>query len=190
LEESLVKEGFIGQIDLNAILSEDHVFGLEWTPRFGYDSTPSFIPLVDGDLGKLYSDFAMGQGSMELIETFSAGVRLTIPPYPVEHESNVAIQKVSPNYGIPIRGFKESQFNNLYFYEVTVDVKGGLIHADGPGVIAVVNSLEDDPTKAFENTYEIIESAKIPDVQYRTDLSELIPKMYKKIERRLHYARG
>ena len=182
-EDALIEESYCGQLDLNAIVNDSGVYGLEWTPRFGYDSIPSLIRLLDMDTGQFFSDLARGQGEMRLKCEFSAGVRFTIPPYPIEPEHNKAVLKESPNLGIPIRGFEEKDVKNLYFYEIMVE-HDDLVHADGMGVLGVASGIDDEPDAAFDIAYEILERAKIPDLQYRTDLGKTISEMYEKIEER------
>lgn len=181
VEKELIKENYIGQLDLNAIVNDDGLFGLEWTPRFGYDSIPSFLPLLTQETGKFFADLASGQGSMNLHDGCSAGVRFTIPPYPIEPESVKSLMRQQSNIGIPIRGFKERDKNNLYFYEVMLDGED-LVHGDGTGVIGVANCVCEEPKDAFAGAYKILDDVQIPDVQYRTDLGKVIPKMYEKIK--------
>ena len=188
-EKELIKIGYCGQLDLNAIVNENGLFGLEWTPRFGYDSLPTFLNLVDMDYGEFFYNLATGQGEMQLLDYFAAGVRFTIPPYPIEPQNkNKAVLKEAPNLGIPIRGFDPKNVKSLYFYEIMAE-GGDLVHADGLGTLGVVNALGECAEDAFCDAYALLEDVKIPDVQYRTDLGKKIPKMYEKIvEREESYA--
>src|SRR6185312_15704729 len=38
IEKLVVEEGHVGPMDLNAVVNDEGVWGLEWTPRFGYDA--------------------------------------------------------------------------------------------------------------------------------------------------------
>lgn len=183
VEDLLLKEGYCGQLDLNAIVNSEGVFGLEWTPRFGYDSIPSLIPLIEGELGKFFSDLASGTGRMKLKCDYSAGVRFTIPPYPIEPNKLRNVLKESPNLGVPIRGFSPDDIRNLYFYEVMLDDDDNLVHGDGTGLIGVAGGVSDEPKEAFAEAYGLLELASIPDLQYRDDLEEVIPEMYNEVEK-------
>jgi len=188
VEKELVKQQYCGQIDLNAIVNDKGIFGLEWTPRFGYDSIPTLLALLDLDIGEFFYNMATGKGKMRLMEEFAAGVRFTIPPYPIEPEHSRIVLKESPNLGVPVRGFQEEHVECVYFYEVMLEGED-LVHADGLGALGVANGISEDPADAFDEAYEILKDVKIPDVQYRTDLGEVIPKMYEKIlEREGSYA--
>lgn len=183
-EKELVKEGFVGPIDLNAIFNEDGVFGLEWTPRFGLDAMPTLLQIIDGDVGKLISDIVNDQADVfPYKDEFAGGVRLTIPPYPIETKTSKQIktvENVSPSYGLPICMPQEYE-DSYYYYEVKLE-EGQLIHSDGTGVIAVVSCSDKDCEEAIQDCYDILDEVKIPDKQYRTDLVEVLSDMYKEVE--------
>lgn len=174
LEDDLIKESFVGCIDLNAILSEQGPMGLEWTPRFGLDAMPTFLRLVDGDIGKLIADITLGQtDEMRLHDLIAGGVRISIPPYPIEPTTDVKkVLSQSPNIGVPIKGLEDA-----YYYEV-MKWEGELVHSSGTGVIAVVSDAADDVVDCLTIPYEILEGASIPDKQYRTDLQIVLPDMF------------
>jgi phosphoribosylamine--glycine ligase len=170
---------YIGPIDLNAIVNSSGFYGLEWTPRFGLDAMPTWLQLLKCDVGEVISGLIDGSlKEIELSEDFSSGVRVTIPPYPIEPESLKGIQRDSPNYGVPIRGVTDE--SKFYFYEVCQE-NGDYYHSDGTGVIAVVSNTDSDIRTSFESVYEILEDLKIPDKQYRTDLGEVIPELYDEV---------
>jgi phosphoribosylamine--glycine ligase len=173
IEEDLLKEGFIGCIDLNAILSEPGPKGLEWTPRFGLDAMPTFLHLLDQEIGQLISDIVSGQtNEMMLKDIIAGGVRISIPPYPIEPTTDVKkVLDQSPNMGVPIKGLDDA-----YLYEVMM-WEGELVHSPGTGVIGVVSDVAEDPEDTLIGPYEILEAANIPDKQYRTDLAEVLSDM-------------
>lgn len=176
IEASLVEENYIGPIDLNAIVNSEGIFGLEWTPRFGLDAMPSLLQLINEDLGKIISDSFESDSEMNLISCFSGGARLSIPPYPIEAENLEELEKNSPSVGIPIRGLEEYE-DNCYFYEV-MKKDNLLVHSSGTGVIACISDVGETPEECYDTVYDILDDCKIPDKQYRTDLSETLSKMY------------
>ena len=174
LENNLVEEHFVGCIDLNAILSDDGVRGLEWTPRFGLDAMPTLLALIDGEIGKLIADITTGQTkTMELLDMTAGGIRISIPPYPIEPVNLKTLLKESPNIDVPIRDLDEDY---TYFYEV-MKRDGELVHSSGTGAIAVVVDTNEDFEEVLELPYEILEKCRVPDKQYRTDLKEKLPEM-------------
>lgn len=187
IEGSLIKEGYIGPIDLNAILSEQGPRGLEWTPRFGLDAMPTLLHLVEGkDIGQIISDIVHGETKeMGLYDAISAGVRITIPPYPIEPiQSLKKVLSEAPNVGVPIRGLS---WNNTYFYEV-MDQDNELVHAPGTGIIGVVIERGDDAREILDEVRDVLDDARIPDKQYRTDLSDRLPEMCEEACEALEYA--
>ena len=182
IEDQCVKNKFIGTIDLNAIISDDIVYGLEWTPRFGLDAMPTFLQMLSMDVGEVISSFAKESGILKVRDTFAGGVRLSIPPYPLEPKHVKDVKLVSPNQGLPIRGLKEANKNNIYFYEIMLNKKQELIHSEGTGAILVASDTGATPEKSLELPYKIVEGVQVADKQYRTDLKTVLPKMYNEVK--------
>ena len=181
VEELCVKHNFIGQIDLNCVVNESGVYGLEWTPRFGYDATPTLLTLLETDFGEFFSNLARCQAvEVPVIESFAGGIRITIPPYPVEPKTGVDPEKFSPSMGVPIQNYEEYE-KELYFYEVQWG-EDGLEHSGGTGVIACAVGFGEDPVESLKQPKEILDALVIPDKQYRTDLDKVLPKMIAEVE--------
>jgi phosphoribosylamine-glycine ligase len=177
IEDLCIEHSYIGPIDLNTIINSDGIFGLEWTPRFGYDAMPTLLSLISCDVSQVISDLCEGNlKSFPIDEDVAAGIRVTIPPYPLEPNID-NIQKISPNLGIPIRGIREEDLDYIYFFEIMSDEDEELVHSDGTGVIFVASDVGSDVKKALKKPYKIIEDCKIPDKQYRTDLVEVLTEM-------------
>ena len=184
IESQCQAEQFTGNIDLNAVVNESGVYGLEWTPRFGYDATPTLLTLLTTDFGEFFHGLASGQLSeVSFNKKDAGGVRVTIPPYPAEPQEGTDPEKLSPSSGVPIQGYEEN-CDSLYFYEVKMD-KDQLVHSQGTGVIALALGIGDTPEECLEKPYKILEDLVVPDKQYRTDLSKVLSKMTKDV---LEYA--
>jgi len=164
-EKSLVENG--------CIVNDNGLYGLEWTPRFGLDAVCTWLQLLEQDLSSVFEGIYSGTISeYDLSEQIAGGVRISIPPYPLEKK------KVSDlkNEGIPIRGLGLND-QSAYFYEVQ-KVNGKLEHSAGTGVIACVSCTGNDSETALNRAYNIIEDCSVPDLQYRSDLTDVLPKMY------------
>jgi phosphoribosylamine--glycine ligase len=183
VESQVVASGHVGPMDLNAIVNDDGVWGLEWTPRFGYDSTPVQMFMFNKEVGKFFSDIARKQldYDMPLKDEFGAGVRFSIPPYPLEPPAVGDAQKVRPNGGIPIRGLTDKNAGSFFFYEVMED-DGKLVHCPGTGILGVAVGVCCKPWEAWELAYGALGDLKVPELQYRTDLSDKIGCLYHKVE--------
>jgi phosphoribosylamine--glycine ligase len=169
---------FIGPVDLNSVVNEEGVWGLEFTPRFGYDALPALLELVEGEIGPVIASMARGEvpTSLPLVNKHAAGLRVTIPPYPSEH--------FHPDEGIPIRGLTREDREHLYFYDVMLNPANQLVATPAYGtVVAITGSSFDGITGAFEGPMEIAKRAKIPQKQYRTDLPTLFVNEWAKLEK-------
>jgi len=183
VEEAIIGSGYIGPVDLNAVVNDEGVWALEFTPRFGYDATPTQAFMFREEIGKFFSDLSRGQldRHMPICDKFAAAVRFSIPPYPLDPEKLEDVQKVCPNIGIPVRGLTEKNAGHFYFYEVTED-DGRLHHSPGIGLLGISVGVEDKVWKAFDSAYEALSELKVPELQYRTDLGCVLENMYEKAD--------
>lgn len=173
------KNNFIGQLDLNTVINDSGVYGLEWTPRIGYSATPTLLNLLNIDFGQFFSDFLEGNlEEIDLENTQGHSVRLSISPYPTEPVEGVDTEEIAPSMGVPILDWERYQ-ESLYFYEVMLQ-DDQLVHSGGTGVIAEIQGTGDD--SAYNDIYEVAEEVHIPDKQYRTDLGKVIPKLVKEVK--------
>jgi len=87
LEDFFEETQWTGPIDINTVVTkEGEVFALEFTPRLGYDSFPTYLlGLFEGNFGSFVYRSCRGD-SVELPfkNGFAAGVRISIPPWPSE----------------------------------------------------------------------------------------------------------
>jgi phosphoribosylamine--glycine ligase len=176
ITDLLRERRYIGPIDINCVVSEGGIYGLEFTPRFGYDALPTLLYSLCGfDFGAFIESCASGEvPDVELKDGFAAGVRLTLPPYPSS--------KGEASAGIPIRGFREEDKLSFYPYNVALQNEE-LESSGGVGILGVMNGIGECVGEAFAKAYEILSRLKIPEVQYRTDLSEACLKDYRELER-------
>jgi phosphoribosylamine--glycine ligase len=182
IEDLCVEHSYIGPIDLNAIINDSGLYGLEWTPRFGYDAMPTLLQLISIDVSQVISDLCSGDlKSFPIDEGLAAGIRVTIPPYPLEPNKG-NIQTISPNLGIPIRGIKDDSLENIYFFEIMQDEEEEIVHSDGTGVVFVASDVGNSVDNALKKPYKIAEDCKIPDKQYRTDLDIVLSNMFYDVE--------
>jgi phosphoribosylamine--glycine ligase len=169
---------FIGPIDLNSVVNEEGVWGLEFTPRFGFDALPALLELVEGEIGPILASMARGEvpSVLPLVNKHAAAVRITIPPYPSEH--------CHPDEGIPIRGLTREDRAHLYFYDVMLNDANQLVSTSDSGtIVTITGSSFDGITEAFKEPMEIAKRAKIPQKQYRTDLPTLFVNEWAKLEK-------
>lgn len=175
LKSFLRHSEYIGPIDVNAVVSKEGIYALEFTPRFGYDATPTLLfELLDGDIGELLS---AKRGRLRT--GFAAGVKLSIPPWPSEeHHAEV---------GIPIRGINRSGDEHFYIYDVMEDYETKkLCSSGGYGILGVALGYGDNIGEAFANAYQFCKRLRVPNLQYRTDLTSVFQRDFRALSNLLN----
>lgn len=178
LQGFLKRHAYVGPIDINSVVDkEGNIYALEFTPRLGYDAFPTLLyGLYDGNFGDFIEDCAKGRGpdTMPLRSGFSAGVRISTPPWPSEDFKSKA--------NLPIRGLRGDFDEKFYFYEVSRR-EAKLTTSGGVGIIGVVVEHGDSIGEAFAKAYEVCSEIKIQDSQYRNDLTEAFLKDYRSLNK-------
>lgn len=162
------RQRYHGMLDLNVIVAKDAIYGLEFTPRCGYDATPTFLwELIDGGLGDFLADVARGnlRDFSTRDQTFAGAVRITIPPWPSE--------KYLAEENVPIRGLgKASEWQrNTYLYNVKADRDGELVSAGAWGILLLLTHRAQRITTSLNPSLKRAADLKIKNKQYRTDLA-------------------
>ncbi len=176
MKDFLQQYKFRGMLDLNTIVSDTKLYGLEWTPRFGYDATATQSCLITSNLGDFWGCIASGvRPEINCKSGFAASVRLSIPPYPSE---------IKGKHGkdIPIQGIKPEDIESCYLFDACLDDEGDLVTAGVNGLIAVPIACGDSIDEAFGRCYHKIDNITIPDCQYRTDIRRLTKERYRVLE--------
>lgn len=175
----LADYNYVGPLDLNAVVNDDGVWALEFTPRFGYDAFPSLLELVDTDLGEVIAKMARGEQPEEipLKDGFASALRVSIPPHPSEEFRHQG--------GVPIQGLTKQDRPHLYFFEVKLDDENRLVSSYGGGAIAAITGLAPTITESFNSPYEIAKRLRIPEKQYRTDAVNVLSLDHSKLCRTL-----
>lgn len=159
------KVRYHGMLDLNAIVTKaGRMYGLEFTPRFGYDASPTLLwELVENSLGQFFADAARGQvGSLSCRDGFAGAVRVTIPPWPTERHT--------AEENVPIRGIEKDVLkNSTYLYNVKEN-DSGLCTAGAWGIVALFTGHSSNPMRAVVKPLEVCKGIRLKNKQYRTDL--------------------
>jgi phosphoribosylamine--glycine ligase len=169
--------GFPPQMfDLNTIVTEADIYGLEWTPRFGYEGTCNLTRLLNGGFGEFL--FAVATGTSPVVEPrarFAATIRLSVPPYP---NAELARKRVQ----VPIVGVEVERLDSFVLYDVMKDedeviITGGYNNGIG-GPIGCGETIDG----AFQECDEAIHRLDIPNLQYRTDASKSLQARYSTLQ--------
>lgn len=156
-----------GMLDLNAIVTKDVVYGLEFTPRFGYDAAPTFLwELLRSDLGDFMRDLARGTlRDVDVSGDVIAGaLKVSIPPWPTER--HIAEENV------PIRGLANGWEDETYLYNVKWDKDNQLVSAGAWGILMLLTHRAGTISGAMRQPLTRAKDLKIKNKQFRTDLAE------------------
>ena len=163
MKDFLHQYDYHGMIDLNTIVTGNKIYGLEWTPRFGYDASPTLFSLLSSELaGFMYAIASGDRPNYNLKSRFAAGVRISIPPYPSEIKGQHPEQ-------VPINGIDEDDLCHCYMYDAMLD-GDELVTAGISGFIAVPLGTGTTIAEAFYKVNQKLSLVKVPNMQYRTDI--------------------
>lgn len=173
MKDFLQEYGFRGMIDLNTIVSDSKLYGLEWTPRFGYDASATLYTCIEG-VGDFFGEIASGGiPNCQIKNTYAAGIRLSIPPYPSE------IKGKHPEE-VPIEGIEEDDIpKNTFLYDCMCGEHDDLVTAGVNGFVCVPMANGGTIQEAFGKVCQKIKKIHIPDMQFRTDIEESTTKRYR-----------
>lgn len=176
MKDYLKSVDYVGMIDLNTIATEHGLYGLEWTPRFGYDASATLFQMYGGNLGEMFYKTAIGKVPDQSWKSeFAAGTRISIPPYPSEIRGKHPI-------GVSISGISEGQYLSTYMYDV-MHVGKELVTAGHSGFICVPMGRGTTIADAWGMVDEKIDEIKIPNMQYRTDMQKTTTIRYHELSR-------
>lgn len=170
----LQEAGYVGMLDLNTIATESNIYGLEWTPRCGYEGTCNLTRLLPLPFGEFLYRVATGQ-TMNIADSrhrFAATVRLSVPPYPCAPKAKERKDSV------PLDGIDTDHLENFYLVNAKVgenglETAGCYDHQVGSPIGA-----SETIAGAFAECQSLIDRLQIPDLQYRNDIRQCCEKRY------------
>jgi phosphoribosylamine--glycine ligase len=181
MKDFLQQYKYHGMIDLNTIVTDTKLYGLEWTPRFGYDASATLFNIISSNLGEfLWAVASGGEVSYQIKNKFAAAIRISIPPYPSE------IKGFHPE-DIPIEGIDlddiESFSKDYFLYDCCLNRHDSLVTAGINGFCCVPISSGGTIQEAFERLGERLKKIQIPNMMYRTDIEKRTVERYNILDR-------
>jgi len=167
---------FKGPVDLNTIVNEDGIFGLELTARFGYDAFEGLHELLTEPLGAMLLAVATGSKTeMRLrLKDQAVVVRLTVPPYPHADADK-------QDRGLPVIGLPKDY---EHFYLTDVYKENGLTKwAGSDGVLMKVAGSGSNIKKARKKAYDLINRIEVNGLQFRRDIGERVEADMKQLKK-------
>lgn len=174
LKDVLQQVDFRGPIDLNTIVSETKVYGLEWTPRLGYDAAATLFHIISSELGDFFGSVATGETPVYRIKNpYVMSIRVSIPPYPSEIKGHHPAE-------VPIGGLDEVKdiWQSYYLYDCCIDRSHNLCTAGITGFICTPIASGQTIPEAYDKMTHKLNKLVIPNMQYRTDLLKCFNKRY------------
>jgi phosphoribosylamine-glycine ligase len=174
MKDMLKSVGYRGPIDLNTIVSDTKVYGLEWTPRFGYDAAATLFHIISSELAEFLAQVATGEiPTFRIKNPYAVSVRVSIPPYPSEIKGHHPAE-------IPIEGLDEVKdiWRSYYLYDCCVDRHDNLYTAGINGFICVPIASGQTIPEAYDKMTHKLNKLQIPNMQYRGDLLKCFHKRY------------
>jgi phosphoribosylamine-glycine ligase len=124
MESKLVKMGHLGDTSLNFIVSEEGTpMVLEWTMRFGFPALPIMLVEHEEDQAQWMLDALKGKDTLKVNTEVTAGVLVTIPPFPDTPKDYEKVQSI-PVYGVTKKNYKYIQPCDVKIEEHVDDVDG------------------------------------------------------------------
>jgi phosphoribosylamine--glycine ligase len=168
----LKQHNFVGSMDLNTIVTEGEIYGLEWTPRFGYEGTCNLTRLLPIEFGDFMYSVATGQtptlGSPRY--RFAATVQLSVPPYP-SAELSRKLEKV------PVAGISLERAESFFLRDLMLK-DGELVTCGRYNAVGTPIGCGETIGQAFEEVDAAIKRLDIPNLQYRNDIRACVEKRY------------
>lgn len=168
----LVDVGFRGPIDLNTIVTEGKAYGLEWTPRFGYEGTCNVAKLLPMEFGEFLWKVASGEAmpGLEPRAKYAATIRLGVPPYP----NPVKAKWQQPHQ--PIKGLSAKDLPDFFLFDVN-EVDGEWV-CTWEGKLGCPIGCSDSIGGAFAECEAAIKRLDVPDLMWRNDVGKCVEKRY------------
>jgi len=173
----LIGNNFVGPIDLNTIVTDKECFGLEWTPRFGYEGTCNLMNLLPMEFGHFMYLIATGEEPelMNAVAKFAASIRISVPPYPNPSDP----KKYA---GIPVKGIDLDHLETFYLSDVEVNEDGEMQTLGTDGLVGAPIATGASMAQAFIDCEECIKKLEIPDLQWRNDVRMACEKRYRTLD--------
>jgi len=161
--------GYVGPIDINAIVQKDKIYFLEFSTRFGWDALYCLLSLLKSSLSDF---FQKGKGVFS--DGYASSERISIPPYPynssellAEFAKDVTIQNAPSSFWM----------EDVYFDK-------GLRCAGTDGILGVMVGTGRSIGESVHNVYKNINKVKISSyLQYRTDLGRRAEKALQQLKK-------
>lgn len=155
------KVKYTGALDINCIVNESGIYGLEWTPRLGWNAMYAELEILDMKPGEFFIKLA--EGSIDRIrykEGYGYALRVVMPEYPSEDSEVYKKYK-----GMPV--FYDAKYkDNIWLLGVRLGKHDIEIDTDD-GIIAEISSYGRTMEEAERKAIEVLNNLYIPNKSAR-----------------------
>ena len=160
----LRKEGYVGYFDINCIATENELYPLEPTCRFGYPTIMLKMETIQGNLGEQFYEIACGVDiKLSVSNKISVCVCVVMPPFPFKAPE--VFQKYSADALVQL----PKDLSGIYLMGVRLE-EGKLLQTLDDGSVCVCSgggrSIEEARAKAYHQVDQVL----VPNKMYRTDI--------------------
>lgn len=165
-----------GIYDINAIVNRKGVWFLEWTPRLGYDSEMTSqigITSLSGFLSALVHGTSVD--AFFDVNRVYVGVRVSVPPYPVEDKSIRDAERGKLSRGVPVLEGIDGLWQGPFVASGLAQGPHGLINEAESGYVGVAVSAGSSLKGCCDDLYAYLkDTLSIPNLSYRIDAEKII----------------
>ena len=173
----LRKVNYLGPIDVNCILSEDEIYFLEFTTRFGYDAIQALVELYKGNVFDMFWKFTTQDLGVKFWDDYGIAVRLSVPPYPNTNGNGLPNLKGVQVLDVPQAAWKHLMLSDVMFTNNTPRLAGV------DGVIGCATARGSTINEARKRVYRTVGNIIIhQDVQYRRDIGYDVEQRIEKLK--------
>lgn len=173
----LRKGNFRGPIDLNMIVTKDQIYGLEFTPRLGYDAIQALLEGFQEDWVNWF--WHIGNGATRTPRTTSEtliAVRLATNPYP-----EAVTPKNTPK-DVPIFGITKENLRHIWLSDIK-KTEDNFVCAGADGAVLVITARGSTIREARSRAYRTIDGLTVPNKTYRRDIGERAHNDFEKLRK-------
>jgi phosphoribosylamine---glycine ligase len=187
LEDSLIKIGHLGDVDVNCIIdASGKAWPLEFTMRPGWPAFNIMLATHKGDPVQWMLDACKGEDTLKASTAIAAGVVLAQPDYPYSKSTKAETLDI-PIYGVTEenRRFVAPQSVKMASLPQMVgeEVVTKEMWATCGDYIAVITGTGKSVKVACERAYKTIKDIHVPDMMYRDDIGEKLEEMIPEIQK-------
>lgn len=195
LEESLVKTGYTGYIDVNCIIDDKgNPWPLEFTSRCGFPTINIQMSLNKGDSAQWLMDLAEGRDARNwILDKVAIGVVLSIPDFPYSRYTGKEVVGI-PIYNLTDKIMKDVHLLNCMMGEAPCQVGDQILtipmFVTAGDYVLVTTGIGDTIAEAKKGAYRVLKKIEIPNSpMYRIDIGDRLKKQLPDIQK-CGYAEG